>query len=148
MGQRSVHLLVFSIICKVTVELTQVLQHLSRKVYWPLSGFLCTGVDSRGTQLWVGLSGYSGEALQKEYLEVFSRKSCRACVRTCTPKEFRYLAPVWSHVALGIYAGPFSFKIWLFCSSGSPPFSSIWSCSVPRVEVSGCSTVKQHNPHN
>lgn len=70
------------------MELTQ---RLSCKVCWPSSGFLCPGADSVGTQLWVGLSGCWGEAVQREYLEVSHRKSCHACLRTCTPSEYRYL---------------------------------------------------------
>lgn len=60
-----------------------------------------------------GLAGCRGEALQRECPEVPGRKSSHACVGTRTLREFRYLPPVWSLEALGIYTSPFCSKVWL-----------------------------------
>lgn len=46
------------------MELTQVLQHLSHKVCWPLSGFLCTGADPAGS-VWGPSCGWDWQGAEE-----------------------------------------------------------------------------------
>lgn len=46
------------------MELTQVLQHLSHKVCWPLSGFLGTGADPAGS-VWGPSCGWDWQGAEE-----------------------------------------------------------------------------------
>lgn len=108
-----------------------------------LACFLCVAAASMGTQLLAGPAGCQGEALWRECPEAPSRKSCQACVGTCTLRDFMYLPLVQSHEAsMPILFVPKYAPVW---GNGSISFISVQSCSSPRVEILGCSAVRLYS---